>query len=180
VPLILFGLFIIIPVLEIAAFIQVGSIIGLPLTLLGILFTALLGAFLVRQQGFKALNDAKANLENQKSPAEQMIHGIFILIAGLLLLTPGFLTDTIGFLFLIPPLRLSIAKKVWSWMKTNDSFTINTPGGMGGGGPNGFEKNNSDSNKTNRYDADQFKKRNNDIIDGEAVEIINDNNLENK
>ena len=180
-PLILFSLFVLIPVLEIATFIQVGSVVGLPMTLLGILFTAVLGAFLVRQQGFKVLNDAKTNLANQKSPAEQMIHGVFILIAGLLLLTPGFLTDSIGFLFLIPPLRLAIASKVWTWMKANGSFTINGAGGMDGmGNPHeagdfnhrGFNKTNANMNE-NMYS-------NGEIIDGEAVEIINDNNIEKK
>lgn len=170
-PLILFGLFVIIPVLEIATFIQVGSLVGLPMTLLGILFTAVLGAFLVRQQGFKALNDAKENLAHQKSPAEQMIHGVFILISGLLLLTPGFLTDAIGFLFLVPPLRLVIAKNIWSWMKANGSFTMNTSGYSNQSGENPFAGNTRANHKTDG---------NGDIIDAEAVEIINDNNLENK
>lgn len=125
-PLVLFALFVLIPILEIATFIQVDSVVGLPLTLLGILFTAIIGAFLVRQQGFKVLNDARENMAQQKSPVEQVVHGVFILIAGLLLLTPGFLTDSIGFLFLIPVLRLSIAKRVWSWIKANGSINVQT------------------------------------------------------
>jgi len=173
-PLILFGLFVIIPVLEIATFIQVGSVVGLPMTLLGILFTAVLGAFLVRQQGFKVLNDAKTNLANQKSPAEQMIHGVFILIAGLLLLTPGFLTDTIGFLFLIPPLRLFIASKVWTWLKTNGSFTIHGADTMGG------MDNVHENHDFHHRGFNENMRGNGEIIDGEAVEIINDNNIEEK
>ncbi len=125
-PLVLFTLFVLIPILEIATFIQVGSVVGLPLTLLGIVLTAVIGAILVRQQGFKALNDARENMAQQKSPVEQVIHGAFILIAGLLLLTPGFLTDSIGFLFLIPPLRLSIANRIWAWIKENGTIDIQT------------------------------------------------------
>ena len=134
-PLILFALFVLIPILEIATFIQVGSVVGLPLTLAGILLTAIIGAVLVRQQGFKALNDARENIEQQKSPVEQVIHGVFILVAGLLLLTPGFLTDTIGFLFLIPPLRLTIANRVWAWIKSNGSINVRS-GTMSGNGDN--------------------------------------------
>ncbi len=137
-PLVLFALFVLIPILEIATFIQVGSVVGLPLTLLGILLTAVIGAVLVRQQGFKALNDARENMAQQKSPVEQVVHGAFILVAGLLLLTPGFLTDTLGFLFLIPPLRLSIANRVWAWIKENGSVNIHTqnmPGERSGKGP---------------------------------------------
>ena len=146
-PIILFALFVIIPILEIATFIQVGSIIGLPMTLLGILLTAIIGAFLVRQQGFKAINDARENINRQKSPVEQVIHGAFILIAGLLLLTPGFLTDAIGFLFLVPPLRLAIARKVWFWIKNNESIIINTQ-----------------ANST-------YQKTDTTIIEGEVVEV---------
>jgi len=152
-PLILFALFVLIPILEIATFIQVGSVVGLPMTLLGILLTAIIGAVLVRQQGFKAINDARENMAQQKSPVEQVIHGAFILIAGLLLLTPGFLTDTIGFLFLIPPLRLSIARKVWSWMKDNQTIIINTQTTSGSYQTTGRE--NPDGS----------------VIDGEAVEV---------
>ncbi|MCF6303292.1 MAG: FxsA family protein [Devosiaceae bacterium] len=156
-PLVLFTLFVLIPILEIATFIQVGSLVGLPLTLLGIVLTAVIGAILVRQQGFKALNDARENMAQQKSPVEQVVHGVFILIAGLLLLTPGFLTDSIGFLFLIPPLRLSIANRVWSWIKENGTIDIQT-GNMSG----------------SRYEekpGSQPDRQDSTIIEGKAVEV---------
>lgn len=176
-PLILFGLFVLIPILEIATFIQVGSVIGMPMTLVGILFTAVLGAFLVRQQGFKVLRAAQENLANQKSPAEQMIHGVFILIAGLLLLTPGFLTDTIGFLFLIPSLRLVIASKIWRWMKATGSFTINSTH-QTGGMENGWRESDFNHRGFNKDGADKYQ--DGEIIDGDAVEIINNRNIEKK
>jgi len=152
-PFILFALFVIIPILEIATFIQVGSVVGLPMTLLGILLTAVIGAVLVRQQGFKAINDARENMAQQKSPVEQVIHGAFILISGLLLLTPGFLTDGIGFLFLIPPLRLAIARKVWLWIKNSETIIINTSATSG------------------HYHSSSSRQGDTTIIDGEAVEV---------
>ena len=119
VRLLLFVLFVVIPILEIATFIQVGSLIGLLPTLFSILLTAVIGAFLVRQQGFKVLNEAREQGARNEVPVTAVIHGVFVLAAGLLLLTPGFVTDTIGFLFLIPPVRLLIAGKVWSWISAN-------------------------------------------------------------
>ena len=153
-----------IPILEIATFIQVGSIVGLPLTLFGILLTAVIGAVLVRLQGFKALNDARENMSRQKSPVEQVIHGAFILIAGLLLLTPGFLTDTLGFLFLIPPLRLSIATRIWTWIKANGSININS----------------ADLRRHGFHQSDATNKSDGSVIDGQAVEISNPENLDDK
>lgn len=152
-PLVLFALFVLIPILEIATFIQVGSVVGLPLTLFGILLTAVIGAVLVRQQGFKALNDARENMAQQKSPVEQVVHGAFILVAGLLLLTPGFLTDILGFLFLIPPLRLSIANRVWTWIKENGAVDIHTQNMPGEG-----------------YDKDPGQ-QSGTVIEGSAVEV---------
>lgn len=152
-PVVLFILFVVIPIAEIAMFIQVGSVFGLGPTLAGILITALIGAFLVRQQGFKALNDARSNLENNKFPVEQVVDGIFILAAGLLLLTPGFLTDTIGFLFLVPPFRHLVAKTVWRWLKTNANISM------------------SQTNFQEKGFQDTGPGSDDKTIDGEAVEI---------
>ena len=120
----LFLVFILVPVAEIATFIQVGSVIGVPMTLAGIVLTALIGAFLVRRQGFKVLADAQTSMQQNTLPVEQIIHGAFILLAGLLLITPGFITDLAGFILLIPPLRMPIAHAVWRWLKKNSEIHI--------------------------------------------------------
>ena len=103
--LITLTLFILVPFTEIALFIKLGSSLGTFNTLLLVIATAVLGAWLVRQQGFQTL----ANIRNQMSaghlPAMEMAEGVALLFAGALLLTPGFLTDTIGFCLLTPPVR---------------------------------------------------------------------------
>lgn len=110
-------IFILVPILEIWLFIQVDSLIGLWPTLASIVLTAVIGTWLLRQQGFAVLMQARGALEQAKFPLEQVIHGVFLAIAGLLLLTPGFFTDAIGFACLIPPLRLAVAYAVWSKLK---------------------------------------------------------------
>ena len=52
----LFLLFLIVPLIEIALFIQIGGIIGLGWTLLIVILTAILGTILVRSQGLAVLN----------------------------------------------------------------------------------------------------------------------------
>jgi len=153
--LILFILFVVVPILEIATFIQMGSLIGLGWTLFSILLTAVIGAFLVRQQGFKALNEARAQSENNEIPVTPVIHGVFILAAGLLLLTPGFVTDAIGFLFLVPPFRLLVAAKVWAWINANMDVKMMHPG-AGQGAPHQPNAGGGDFGT---------------VIDGEAVEV---------
>ncbi|MEM7429024.1 MAG: FxsA family protein [Pseudomonadota bacterium] len=120
--------FIAVPIIEIALFIQVGSLIGLFPTLGIVVLTAVAGTWLIRQQGFAVLTQARRNVESSEVPVEPVIHGIFLLIAGLLLLTPGFFTDAIGFACLIPPLRLAVAYGIWD--KIKDHVHVVGPGGM--------------------------------------------------
>jgi len=115
----LFGVFVIIPIAEIATFMAVGDIIGLWPTLGIILLTAFLGTGLLRYQGMATLNQAQSSLNDGELPLTSVVHGVFLLAAGLLLLTPGFITDAVGFLLFIPPLRLLIAK--WAIEKFKQS-----------------------------------------------------------
>jgi UPF0716 protein FxsA len=98
-------LFILVPILELAIFIALGDKIGLAPTLGIIVLTAILGAYLTKSQGIKALNKYQQALAQGKLPHDEVMDGLMILIAGAVLLTPGFLTDAIGFSLLIPPFR---------------------------------------------------------------------------
>lgn len=97
-----------IPIIEIALFIKVGGLIGLWPTIAIVILTAILGATLLRAQGFAAMAKLQASLEQGGDPRGPLAHGVMILVAGLLMLTPGFFTDTIGFLLLIPPVRQAL------------------------------------------------------------------------
>jgi UPF0716 protein FxsA len=105
-PLLIFVLLILgLPTLELYMLIQIGSEIGaLPAVFL-VVFTAVLGGFLVRQQGISTLMKVQQALARDETPALEMLEGAVLLVGGLLLLIPGFLTDAVGFLCLIPALR---------------------------------------------------------------------------
>ena len=108
----LFLVVLIIPFAEIYLLLQVGSIIGAFPTILLVVFTAALGAWLLKQQGFATFRRFQENLAQGTIPAYEMIEGPIILLGGLLLLTPGFITDILGFACLIPLLRKKIAQYV--------------------------------------------------------------------
>ncbi len=97
--------FMIVPIVEIGLFIQVGGLIGLWPTLAVVILTAILGTWLVRTQGALALNELRGSFSQQGDPTEALAHGAMILIAGVLLVTPGFFTDALGFALLTPPFR---------------------------------------------------------------------------
>jgi UPF0716 protein FxsA len=101
----LFVAFLVVPLIEIALFIQIGGAIGLGWTLLTVVVTAALGTYLVRQQGLLAMSQVRASFSEVRDPTEPLVHGAMILFSGALLLTPGFFTDAIGFLLLVPSIR---------------------------------------------------------------------------
>ena len=107
---ILFAFFLIVPFIEIYVLLQVGSIIGALPTILMVVFTAVLGAWLLKKQGFETWRRLQNNLQQGQIPAYEMIEGPILLIGGALLLTPGFFTDFLGFACLIPSLRRRIAR----------------------------------------------------------------------
>jgi UPF0716 protein FxsA len=107
--LVLIGLMIVIPILEIAVFIIVGRQIGLWPTLAGIVLTAVIGSAIIRHQGIGILAKARRSMEAGEAPVAEVLEGLALLLAGALLITPGFVTDTLGFLCLLPGLRRRIA-----------------------------------------------------------------------
>ena len=108
----LFLLFLLVPLIEIALFIQVGGVIGLWWTLAIVILTAAIGTILVRSQGLAVLSHLRGTLQDLRDPTEPLAHGAMILFSGALLLTPGFFTDAVGFALLVPGIRGSIFRAI--------------------------------------------------------------------
>lgn len=105
-------LFIGIPLLEITLFIQIGGAIGLGWTLAIVIATAVLGAWMVRSQGARAMLNLRTSFSSLQDPTEPLAHGAMILFSGALLLTPGFFTDFVGFALLIPAVRSAVYRNL--------------------------------------------------------------------
>ncbi len=139
---ILFVLFIVVPILEIALLIQVGNIIGGWTTIAIVVITAILGTYMLRQQGLATLVKAQQRMGQGEMPAQQILEGIFLLIGGVLLLTPGFMTDAVGFTCLIPVSRAFLAKKLsksalgGGWVMSGNGGSWSTGAGVGTPPPN--------------------------------------------
>ena len=103
-----------IPIIEVYLFIKIGSQIGAISTISLILFTAILGVFYARYEGFNTLRSAINQLLKNEIPFYEIISGAAIAVAALLLILPGFLTDFIGLLIIFPPTRKLFLKKIAS------------------------------------------------------------------
>ncbi len=98
-------LFIVVPAVELALLIEVGSRIGTIPTLGLIVITGVVGAYLARLEGFAVLRHMQEEVNRGQLPAGAVVDGAMILVAGALLMTPGILTDALGFLLLVPAFR---------------------------------------------------------------------------
>lgn len=107
-----FLLFVLVPIIELAVIIQVGSYIGTLWTILCIILTALIGVNLLRIQGISTLLKVQSRLHSGQLPANELAQGVLLALAGAFLLTPGFVTDALGFLLLLPNLRQRIAQRL--------------------------------------------------------------------
>jgi len=105
-------LFIAVPIAEISLLIRVGGAIGTLNTIAFVIFTAVLGAYLVRQQGFATINKLQGEMNAGRVPAMQIAEGVMLLFAGAVLMTPGFITDALGFALLVPQIRQALI--TWS------------------------------------------------------------------
>lgn len=148
----LFLAFLAVPLIEIALFIQVGGLIGLWPTLGIVILTAILGTWLVRSQGLRALSELQGSFSRLEDPSKPLAHGAMILLSGALLLTPGFFTDAVGFLLLSPSVRTGVMKYLSSRVKVA-RFE------MGQGGPHAHDPRNP------RHSGED------DVIEGQFSEI---------
>ncbi|NQV54909.1 MAG: FxsA family protein [Rhodospirillales bacterium] len=136
--LLLLLIFIGIPVLEIAVFIQLGGAIGLWPTLGAIFLTAIIGTWAIRMQGLAILFKAQEVMQRGEMPLKEVFDGLCLVLAGALLLTPGFVTDGVGFLLFLPPVRALLRRSAAGFLAKRGGIHVwgshNRPGGGDGGG----------------------------------------------
>ena len=92
----LLAVFILMPVAEIAVLLKVHESIGLFDTLMLVILTGFVGAFLARQQGMMVLFQIRKDMAEGRMPAPRLMDGVMILVAGVLLITPGLITDPVA------------------------------------------------------------------------------------
>lgn len=101
--------FLAVPLLEIYLLLKIGAIIGAIPTVFMVVATAVIGAWLLKMQGFATWQRLQTSLAEGEIPTLEIIEGPILLVGGALLLTPGFFTDILGFLCLFPITRRNVA-----------------------------------------------------------------------
>ncbi|MCK4767406.1 MAG: FxsA family protein [Desulfobacula sp.] len=101
----LFLCFTLIPVFELYLLIKIGTVIGGLNTILLVILTGFLGAWLARMEGMNTMMKLRTNINQGLMPAEELIDAVIIFAAGVVLITPGLITDIFGLLLLWPLTR---------------------------------------------------------------------------
>lgn len=160
--LILFLLFVLIPVLELSVLIRVGEQLGTWNTIGLVLFTAVLGVSLVRSQGLSTLMQVQQKLSRGEAPGQEIVEGMMLAMAGVLLVIPGFVTDFIGLLLLTPFTRRPIAAFVFNRMQLRVISDLND-GKYGGFGTHSG----AESNPFTQHPFEQHKHSDGNVYEGD-------------
>jgi UPF0716 protein FxsA len=99
------------PAMELAAFVAVAVAIGLGWAVLLLLFGSFCGLLLLRYGGGSHIARVRAAVNGRSFPAlEADGRGGLVILSGILLLIPGFITDAVAVLLLaLPALRAAMA-----------------------------------------------------------------------
>lgn len=128
----LIALLLLVPILELALILQVGSWIGFWPTLALLVLDSLLGAVMLRSQGRSSWARLKQALEARRLPHWEAVDGVLVVGGGALLLTPGFLTDIIGMALLVRPVRDLLARAALRRSLEAASASVAGPAGVWG------------------------------------------------
>jgi UPF0716 protein FxsA len=102
--LIVLGL-LVVGALEFALLVLVERAVGMLVTVLLVLATTLLGAWLLRREGVRAWRALREAAGAGRPVGTHASDGVVGLLSALLLVLPGFLTDTLGLALRIPVAR---------------------------------------------------------------------------
>jgi UPF0716 protein FxsA len=95
-------LFVLVPLIELAILIRIGTWLGFWPTIGLVIATGAIGAMLAKSQGGRVLRDIRGDLSAGRVPATRLLDGFLVLVGGIVLLTPGLLTDIAGLMLLLP------------------------------------------------------------------------------
>lgn len=119
------------PIVEIWLILQVAELLGggaqgAGLTILLLVGSSLLGAYLLRTQGGSVWKQFRSAMNEGRPPTNEVVNGGFVILGGTLLIVPGFLTDTIGLLMLLPPTRKIFSGRALAFVSRRVKFTTTT------------------------------------------------------
>jgi UPF0716 protein FxsA len=107
-----FFLFSALPFIELWLLVRIGRLVGAPGVLAYVITMIFLGSWLLRHQGRRVLEQARAAMASGRVPEEGLLGGALVFVGGVLLIVPGVITDVLGALCLVPITRRMIGARL--------------------------------------------------------------------
>ena len=99
-------------VVEIVALVALVSWVGFGATVLVLLAGSVLGLWLARREGLRALQAMAVAARERRVAHVELTDGLLVAVGGLLLVVPGLVTDVAGLLLLLPPTRALVRRRM--------------------------------------------------------------------
>ncbi|MFB6166636.1 MAG: FxsA family protein [Candidatus Nanohaloarchaea archaeon] len=116
-------LFVILPLLDLVLLVKVAGIIGLWETVLIVVFTGLVGASLIRREGFRVMGRMQSAVMAEEV-GQTVLEGALLTVGGVFLLSPGIITDLLGFSLAFSWTRTRLAAWMRRRMQDSDRFAV--------------------------------------------------------
>ncbi|MGI9064597.1 MAG: FxsA family protein [Pseudonocardiaceae bacterium] len=120
-------------VAEVVVLVTVGDLVGVLPTLGLLVLATLVGAWLLRREGTRALAAFTEAVRTRRPPHRELADGVLIAAAGVLVVLPGFLSDVVAILLLLPPTRALVRRRLVRSASRSTPLRF-TPGGVVDGG----------------------------------------------
>lgn len=126
--------FVVIPLVEIWAILQVGQLVGPWWTIALLVLDSVIGAWLIKREGGRAWQALRQALQRGRMPARELADAALILIGGTLMLSPGFVLDIAGILLILPFTR-PVARRLLTSVVERRLLAVPAFGSRFGTGP---------------------------------------------
>lgn len=120
----LFLLFIIVPFIELYALIAIGEVVGAANTVLLVMLTGAVGAYLAKREGIAVWGKIQRELKAGNLPKDELLDGVLLLVSGIVLITPGIFTDMFGIILLTPFGRAFVRKYISNKIKKSMNIHV--------------------------------------------------------
>ncbi|UAK30556.1 FxsA family protein [Nocardia asteroides] len=104
-PALLFVLYV---VVEVAALVTVGQLLGVLPAILVLIAGSVAGMLLVGSQGRRVFEQFRRAARGEVAPGTAVADGALVAAGGVLMFVPGLVTSLFGLLLLLPPTRLLV------------------------------------------------------------------------
>jgi UPF0716 protein FxsA len=106
----LFFLFTVVSFVELYLLLELAKLTSWWVTVATVLVPGLLGAWLAKREGARALRQIRDSVVLGQEPARAILDGVVVLVASVLLIAPGVLTDVTALFLLLPPIRRRVVE----------------------------------------------------------------------